>query len=96
MYIPVTLRNKEGQVIKKFETNGALRMRDITLFIWRDMFLSILAYGDRQNRDLVPKMLGDIEEILGCEALIRMLYTQPKGVVLSRIFTINWSARAVY
>lgn len=80
MYVPVTLRNKAGEVIKKFETNGALRIRDITLFIWRDMFLSMLAYGDRRHRDLVPKMLGDIEEILSCDALIQMLYTQSKGM----------------
>ena len=80
MYIPVTLRNKKGEVIKKFEVNGALRLNSVALFIWRDMFLCMLAYGSKLHKKLIPKMLGDIENIMGWEALVRMLYTKSKGM----------------
>lgn len=79
MYVPVTLRNRKGKIIKKFEINGASRLEDATLFIWRDMLLCMLAYGSQQHRNMVPRMLNEMENAMGWNALVRMMYTKPKG-----------------
>ncbi|GJE94358.1 hypothetical protein PsYK624_105270 [Phanerochaete sordida] len=79
LYIPVTIRSRKGRIVKRFDINGATHLEDASLFIWRDMFLSILAYGSQSHKSLIPKMLGDIEEAIGWKALVRLMYQQAKG-----------------
>lgn len=79
MYVPVILRNSNGKTVKKFEVNGASRLEDVTLFIWRDMFLCMLCNSGRRGRIAISDMLGDIENVMGWKALVRMLYSRPKG-----------------
>ena len=79
MYVPVTLRDKKGKIIKKFEVNGALRLEDVTLFIWRDLFLCMLTRGGQGHRNTISQMLNDIENFMGWKALVRMLYSRSKG-----------------
>jgi hypothetical protein len=79
MYLPVVLRNKKGGVVEKFDVNGAMHLEDVTLFIWRDMMLCILAYGTARHKSMIPVMLDDIEGIMGWKALVQLLYNKPKG-----------------
>lgn len=79
MYIPVTLRDHKGRVVKKFDLNGSSKLQAVTLFIWRDMFLSILAHGSREHKAAIPRMLSDIENALGWKALVGVMYGRPKG-----------------
>lgn len=76
LYIPVTIRNRKGRVVKRFNVNGAAHLEDVTLFIWRDMLLSMLAYGSQQHKDMIPKMLCDIEEAMGWKAVVRLMYSK--------------------
>ena len=85
MYIPVTLRDKKGRVVKKFDVNGALSLEDVALFIWRDMMLSILARGTSHQRDMIPRMLADIYSIMGWRPLVRLLSDQPRGILMSHL-----------
>ncbi|EKM58938.1 uncharacterized protein PHACADRAFT_85922, partial [Phanerochaete carnosa HHB-10118-sp] len=76
LYIPVTIRNRKGRVVKRFDVNGATHLEDVTLFIWRDMFLSMLAYGSQRHKDLIPRMLGDIEDIMSWKAVVRLMFNK--------------------
>lgn len=74
MYVPIVLKRKSGQRVKSFEINGAHNIEEVLLFIWRDMFLSLLGYGTRRQIARIPEMLEEIEELLGWTGLDRLLY----------------------
>ncbi|KZT13272.1 uncharacterized protein LAESUDRAFT_669733 [Laetiporus sulphureus 93-53] len=74
MYVNVTLKAKSGKRVKTFELNGAQNIDMILQFIWRDLFLSMLATNGPRHIGQIPSMLDDIEELLGWRALERVLY----------------------
>lgn len=65
--------------MKRFYINGAVHLEDVTLFIWRDMFLSMLAHGSKQHKDMIPRMLGDIEDTMNWKAVVRLMFNKPQG-----------------
>ncbi|OCH93273.1 hypothetical protein OBBRIDRAFT_339305 [Obba rivulosa] len=74
MYVSVTLKRKSGKRIKTFEINGAHNLEEVLLFIWRDLFLSLLATGGEKLKRQVSEMLEEIEDLMGWTALERILY----------------------
>ncbi|KAI0751841.1 hypothetical protein C8Q80DRAFT_1159709 [Daedaleopsis nitida] len=74
LYVPITLKRKSGKVVKSWQLNGAHNIEEVLQFIWRDLFLSMLAAGNQRQIKKIPEMLDDIEDILGWTALERLLY----------------------
>ncbi|EMD41137.1 hypothetical protein CERSUDRAFT_111704 [Gelatoporia subvermispora B] len=74
MYVSVTLKRRNGKHVKTFNINGAHNLEDVLLFIWRDLFLSLLATGGDKLKQEVPAMLDEIEDLMGWNALERILY----------------------
>ncbi|KAJ7123199.1 hypothetical protein C8R44DRAFT_785527 [Mycena epipterygia] len=69
--IDLTIRRK-GKTIKEFSLAGARNIDRALLWIWRDLFVSMLAKG--KHAEKIPEMLADIEDSLDWHALERMLY----------------------
>ncbi|KAI0352481.1 hypothetical protein OH77DRAFT_1513254 [Trametes cingulata] len=74
MYVPITIKAKSGRVVKSWELNGAHHIEEVLQFIWRDLFLSLLAFGSQRQIKKIPEMLDDIEDLMGWNALQRILY----------------------
>ncbi|PIL36416.1 hypothetical protein GSI_00104 [Ganoderma sinense ZZ0214-1] len=74
MYVPITIKRKSGKVVKSWQVNGAHNIEEVLQFIWRDLFLSLLATGTQRQINQIPEMLDDIEDIMGWTALERLLY----------------------
>ncbi|KAI0666110.1 hypothetical protein C8Q78DRAFT_995086 [Trametes maxima] len=74
MFVPITLKRKSGKVVKSWELNGAHNIEEVLQFIWRDLFLSLLATGSQKQIQKIPDMLDDIEELMGWTALERLLF----------------------
>ncbi|KAI0637522.1 hypothetical protein C8Q77DRAFT_1086479 [Trametes polyzona] len=74
MYVPITLKRKSGRVVKSWELTGAQHIEEVLQFIWRDLFLSILASGNQRQIAKIPEMLDDIEDLMGWTTLERLLY----------------------
>ncbi|OBZ65496.1 hypothetical protein A0H81_14617 [Grifola frondosa] len=74
MYIPVTLKRKSGKRIKSFDITGAHNLEEVLFFMWRDLFLSLLAFGTEKQKSKIPEMLEEIEDLMGWTALERVLY----------------------
>ena len=63
MYVPIAIKRKSGRVIKSWEVNGAHNIEEVLQFIWRDLFLSLLATGTKEQIAKIPEMLDDIEDM---------------------------------
>ena len=74
MYVPIVLRRRSGRRVKSFEINGAHNIEEALLFIWRDLFLSLLAHGTSRQIERIPEMLEEIDDLLGWNSLERLLY----------------------
>ncbi|KAI8984817.1 hypothetical protein BD414DRAFT_489320 [Trametes punicea] len=74
MYVPIALKRKSGKVVKSWELTGAHNIEEVLQFIWRDLFLSMLASGNQRQIKKIPDMLDDIEDLMGWTALERLIY----------------------
>ena len=74
MYIPVTLRSRSGRRVKTFDIIGAQNLEEVLEFIWRDMFLSMLASADSRHQEMIPSMLEDIQGQLDWKSVFRIFY----------------------
>lgn len=74
MYIPVTLKTGSGRHVKTFNIVGAHNLHKILEFIWRDMFLTMLASNDPRHDKLIPGMLEDIEVQMGWKSVLAVFY----------------------
>ncbi|RPD55127.1 hypothetical protein L226DRAFT_554852 [Lentinus tigrinus ALCF2SS1-7] len=74
MYVPIILKRRSGKVVKSWHVNGAHNIEEVLQFIWRDLFLSMLATGSQRQIKRIPEMLDDIEDLLGWSALEKLLY----------------------
>lgn len=73
MYVTLSLKDRQRRTVKYFSFTGPRNLESTCLWIWRDLFLSMLV-DDRRSRTRVRAMLVDIEEILGWGGLEQMLY----------------------
>jgi hypothetical protein len=74
MLVIVTIKKTCGKVVKTFSLTGANSIDEVLLWIWRDLFVSLLANGAKRDKKMVPEMLVDIERVFGWNALERLLY----------------------
>ena len=79
MFLTVDIKTSPGTLVRSFDINGAQNVDEVLLWIWRDLFVSILAMGGKRERKLIPEMLADIEDILGWQSLERLLYGGSMG-----------------
>ncbi|KAJ6473211.1 hypothetical protein C8R45DRAFT_874442 [Mycena sanguinolenta] len=71
-YPPVNIViRRRGKIIKQFNLAEPRNIDRALLWIWRDLFVSMFAEGIDTKK--IPGMLSDIEELLGWEALERLL-----------------------
>lgn len=74
MYISVKIRRSSGKVVKSFHFTGAHNLQRVMLWIWRDLFVVMLADGTKCQKSAIPDMLDDIRAEFGWNALERLLY----------------------
>ncbi|KAJ7250403.1 hypothetical protein C8J57DRAFT_1437761 [Mycena rebaudengoi] len=76
-HVGATLAIKQkGKAIKTFSLAGPSTIDRVLLWVWRDLFLSMLSQGQTRG---IPDMLEDIEEGLDWRALERILYGGSKS-----------------
>ncbi|KAH7903674.1 hypothetical protein BJ138DRAFT_1120150 [Hygrophoropsis aurantiaca] len=80
LFIPIKIRRSCGKVVKSFKLTGAHNLDQVMLWIWRDLFVTILAKGTIRHREAIPDMLDDIQHLLGWKSLDRMLYGGKKSL----------------
>lgn len=74
MHISVKIRRSSGKVVKSFNFTGAHNLQRVMLWIWRDLFVVMLADGTKRQKSAIPDMLTDIRTDFGWNALERLLY----------------------
>jgi len=74
MYISAKIRRSSGKVVKAFHFTGTHNLDRIMLWIWRDLFVVMLADGTKRQQAAIPDMLDDIRVEYGWMALERLLY----------------------
>ncbi|KAF8185134.1 hypothetical protein BJ912DRAFT_803004, partial [Pholiota molesta] len=81
MNLPIqfALKNKHDRVLKRFSVIGPQNLHRIILWIWRDLFVSLLAYGSDREKSKIPDCLEDIELALGIRSLGRLVYGGKSG-----------------
>lgn len=74
MYISAKIRRSSGKVVKAFHFTGTHNLEHIMLWIWRDLFVVMLAHGTKHQQAAIPDMLDDIHVQYGWKALERLLH----------------------
>ncbi|KAG5351744.1 hypothetical protein C0989_005041 [Termitomyces sp. Mn162] len=74
MPIDIAIKARDGKMIKSFVLRGPHTLRKAILWIWREVFVSMLAYGSSSTKSKIPEMIEDVEMLMGWEALERLLY----------------------
>lgn len=83
MYVPLSFKNKRGKRIKSFHLTGAPNIEKALLWIWREMFVTILAHGSERDEENISLMLQDISDILGWQSLGRIVTGGDYGGIVS-------------
>lgn len=91
MFISVKITRSSGKVVKSFTLIGAHNLEKIVLWIWRDLFITVLATGTKRQRSVVPDMMDDIRILLGWRALEQLLRGGTKGMSPNPIFPSSFS-----
>ncbi|KAF9224582.1 hypothetical protein BS17DRAFT_829314 [Gyrodon lividus] len=73
-FIPVKIRRSSGRLIKSFRLTGAHNLKRVMLWIWRDLFLTLLAIESKRQGSNIQDMLDDIRTLLGWRALEHLLH----------------------
>ncbi|KAF8075827.1 hypothetical protein FPV67DRAFT_1776479 [Lyophyllum atratum] len=74
MPIDITIKKENGKVVKTFALRGPQMLGKAILWIWRELFVSLFAYGTALAKKKTPEMIEDIEAVMGWESLERLLY----------------------
>ncbi|KAJ4467869.1 hypothetical protein J3R30DRAFT_3662295 [Lentinula aciculospora] len=74
--VPVnfSIKTTSGKLIKRFSHPNIQHIDRILLWVWRELFVSMLTVGGSHARQKIPEMLVDIEESLGWKSLPNILY----------------------
>lgn len=73
LYIPITIKKRSGKVVRRFTSTGIENTQTAVLWIFRELFLSLLATENEQLRKDMPDLLSDIDDIGGWEALEKVV-----------------------
>ncbi|RDB20271.1 Bifunctional epoxide hydrolase 2 [Hypsizygus marmoreus] len=74
MPINITIKKQGGKVVKTFALQGPHMIDQVLLWIWRELLVSLSAYGTRATKQKIPDILEEIEIAMGWTALERLLY----------------------
>ncbi|KAF8838669.1 hypothetical protein BDN67DRAFT_67338 [Paxillus ammoniavirescens] len=74
MFVPIKIRRSSGKLVKSFSLTGAHNLARVMLWIWRDLFVMMLATGSKRQRSNIQDMLDDIRTLLGWRALEHLLH----------------------
>jgi hypothetical protein len=74
LFITAAIKNRRGKAVKSFSFTGAQNLEVMFLWVWRDLFVSLLATDERRGRETTLEMLADLECALGWQSLERLLY----------------------
>lgn len=80
MYISAVIKQKSGKTIKAFQLTGAHKINKVLQWIWRDLFLTLLATGNEAQKKQVPDMLQAIDRAMGWTSLEHILTGGRVGV----------------
>lgn len=80
--VDLTIRSSSGKLIKRFGHRKIENVDKVLLWVWRELFVSMLAASERQGKKQIPEMLLDIEDTLGWRSLILVLRGGSKGWLL--------------
>ena len=73
-------QKQDGRVVKQFDLKGCNRVNQVFLWLWREIFLILLATGSRHSIGKLTSMLEDVENRISWQALIHVLNGGTKGV----------------
>jgi len=79
--VRIIIKDSAGKTVKHMSVLGPQNIDRVLLWIWRDLFVSMLSKGSKREKDKVPEMLEDIESLLGIDGLERLLYGGDTGMV---------------
>ncbi|KZT74613.1 hypothetical protein DAEQUDRAFT_753988 [Daedalea quercina L-15889] len=74
LFVNVTLKNKHGKCVKAWDVSGVQNIEEVLYFLWRELFLSMLATSTKKQTEAIPNMFEEIDDLLGWTALERILY----------------------
>ena len=73
-YVPVIIKNSEGVVKKEFTEVGLYNVESAILWVWRDVFLSLLSSKNSKIIiKMIPEFLAEVDDILGWRGLERLV-----------------------
>lgn len=84
LYVPVIFKNKAGRRVKSFHLNGVHALEKVLFWLWREIFVSMLA-SDLEHHKILA-MLRDIESTFGWQALERVIVGGESGRSSSDIY----------
>lgn len=74
LYLNVHINRRSSKPVKSFYLTGAAAFDKVLHWVWRELFLSLLASGTERQKKHIPEMLGEIEKMMGWRGLERLLY----------------------
>ncbi|KAG9219694.1 hypothetical protein CCMSSC00406_0005984 [Pleurotus cornucopiae] len=72
--INVSIEKESGEVVKTFAFTGLSNIDHVILWVWRDLFVSMLVSSPSAAQAQIPQMLVDIEDVLTWQGLEWLLY----------------------
>ncbi|KAL5530848.1 hypothetical protein ACEPAF_7106 [Sanghuangporus sanghuang] len=73
VYAPVVIRDRSGKIVKEFNELGISNVESAILWVWRDVFLALLASKNPAHVRLVPELLAEIDNAIGWSGLERLV-----------------------
>lgn len=92
--VRVVIKDNNGKIVKHMSFLGPQNIDRVLLWIWREMFVSLFAKGSKRERDKIPEMLDDIEDLLGVDGLERLLYGGETGMFVQKSNRITFDGIA--
>ena len=74
LFVNITLKTSEGKRVKSWDVSGVQNIEEVLYFLWRELFLCMVAANARRRTELIHDMLEEIDDLLGWTALERILY----------------------
>lgn len=59
MQIDITIKARDAKMVKSFVFRGPHTLRKAILWIWREVFVSLLAHGNSFTKSKIPEMIED-------------------------------------
>lgn len=73
VYVPITIKDSDGNIIKEFSELGLVNVESAILWVWREVFVALLASKIPMYIKLVPELLAEIDDVIGWRGLERLI-----------------------